>query len=294
MTTASSADLAASFAGLRAEVDGILAAFLETIDEELRAESPAVSPLVGEIGRVIAAGGSRMRPAFCYWGHRATGGRDGTPILRAAAALELLHTMALIHDDLMDEAATRRGVPTVQAHLASTGAPGDRASRDRAAASCAILVGDLAAVLADRLFLEAGFDPGVTVDALARYHRMRQSMAAGQYLDVTGLAGHDEATARWAAVLKGGTYSVEGPLAIGAALAGATAPQLAALARFGAPLGEAFQLRDDLRDGEGVHGATPDRVNALIDRARRELDSGVLDPDAVRALLAMADLLVMS
>lgn len=294
MTTAPQAEVAASIESLRGRVEAALDAFLSVAEEELLAADTATAPLVAEIRRLLAAGGKRMRPAFCYWGFRAAGGPDGEPIVRASAALELLHTMALVHDDLMDEAPIRRGVPSVHAHLEMELVPrSDVEARRRAARSAAIIVGDLAAVLADRLFLEAGFDPAVTVEALDRYHRMRIAMAAGQFLDVA-VAGGDEAAARKAAALKGGAYSVEGPLAIGAALAGASGTQRAALARFGAPLGEAFQLRDDLIDGEGAHGATPAMVNALVREGRAALDPAVLDPEAVASLRAMADLLEMT
>jgi geranylgeranyl diphosphate synthase, type I len=295
MTTESRAEIGASFASLRDRIDAALDGFLACVARELRDVDPATAPLVDEIGRLLAAGGKRVRPACCYWGFRAAGGRDGEPIVRASAALELLHTMALVHDDLMDEAVARRGVPSVHVHLETELARiADPEARRRAAFSAAIIVGDLAAVLADRLFLEAGFGAASTVDALGRYHLMRSAMAAGQFLDVAGVAALDRAAARRAAALKGGEYSVAGPLEIGAALAGATEVQRAALARFGRPLGEAFQLRDDLLDGEGAHGATPSLVNALIDEACDALDPVVLDPEAVVALRALADRLVMT
>jgi len=295
MTTAPKAEIAASLADVRDRVEAALHGFLASAAGDLHDVDAATAPLVGEIRRLLAAGGKRLRPACCYWGFRAAGGRDGAPIVRAAAALELLHTMALVHDDLMDGATTRRGVPSVHVHLeAGLSSIGDPVARSRASVSGAIIVGDVAAVLADRLFLEAGFEPSVTIDALDRYHRMRTAMAAGQFLDVTGTAALDEAAARKAAALKGGEYSVTGPLEIGAALAGATEVQRASLARFGRPLGEAFQLRDDLLDGEGAHGATPALVNALVDEARDALDRAVLDPEAVAALRTLADGMVMA
>jgi geranylgeranyl diphosphate synthase type I len=294
MTTTSQAEIDARLADVRARVDASLDGFLASSADELRDLDPAAAPLVDEIRRLLTAGGKRLRPLCCYWGYRATGGRDGEPIVRAAAALELLHTMALVHDDLMDEAATRRGVPSVHVHLeAILTSVAEPVARGRAGFAAAIIVGDLAAVLADRLFLEAGFDPSVTVGALDRYHRMRTAMAAGQFLDVGGEAARDGSAARNAAILKGGEYSVVGPLEIGATLAGATSSQRAALVRFGRPLGEAFQLRDDLLDGEGAHGATPALVNALVDEAREALDPARLDPVAAAALRTVADRMVM-
>jgi geranylgeranyl diphosphate synthase type I len=279
--------------GLRERVDALLGSFLRDARDEIAADDPGAAPLVNEVARMVAAGGKRLRPAFCFWGHLAAGGSDGDAILRAATALELLHTMALIHDDLMDDASERRGVPSSAVHLAGEcrrwGLTDDP---ERFGRSAAILAGDLAAVLADRLMLSSGFPPDRLTSALARYHRMRMEMAAGQFLDVAGLA-EDRDAARRAAALKGGAYTVEGPLLIGAALAGASDAVDAALARFGAPLGQAFQLRDDLHDGEGAHGATPAEVNALIAEARAALDPGVLAPEGVAALDGLARLLEM-
>jgi geranylgeranyl diphosphate synthase, type I len=284
---------AASVPSLTDRVEALLASFLREARAEVAGDDPAAAPLVDEVIRVVASGGKRLRPAFCFWGHLAAGGRDDEPILRAASALELLHTMALIHDDLMDGATQRRGVPASAVHLAAEARRlGLSADPDVFGRSAAILAGDLAAVLADQLLLSSGFAAHPLLDALARYRRMRTEMAAGQFLDVAGLA-RDRAAARRAAALKGGGYTVEGPLLIGAALAGAPAATDAALSRFGAPLGQAFQLRDDLEDGEGAHGATPAEVNALVAQARASLHDAALSPAATEALDALARLVGM-
>lgn len=292
-------------AALRDRVDEVLAGVVADARRELAARDDEAVVLAEEIARLVDAGGKRLRPVFCYWGYRAAGGPDGDEIVRAAAALELLHTMALIHDDLMDGARIRRGVPAsspaLTAEAGRRGYPGDR---DRFGASAAMLAGDLAAVLADRCLLTSGFGPDALFAALARYHSMRTDMAAGQYLDVAGLAGSNEA-ARRAASLKGGSYTVEGPLLIGAALACGRAagergrtredhvaadvgPAHEALSRFGRPLGEAFQLRDDIEDGEGAHGATPELVSTLVAQARTALVTDALVPEAAFALDCLA------
>lgn len=284
---------AAAVPGLNDRVEGLLASFLADAREEVAGHDPGATPLVDEVIRVVASGGKRLRPAFCFWGHVAAGGVDGEPILRAASALELLHTMALIHDDLMDGSTQRRGVPSSAVQMAAESRRwGSTVDPERFGDSAAILAGDLAAVLADRLMLSSGFPAPALVRALERYGRMRMEMAAGQFLDVAGLAG-DRAAALRAAALKGGAYTVEGPLLIGAALAAAPATVEGALSRFGAPLGQAFQLRDDLQDGEGAHGATPDEVNALVAQARAALDQATLAPAAVDALDALARLVEM-
>src|SRR3990170_2253391 len=103
---------------VRSRVDAVLATELRARRAELEALDPSAGILVEELERLVGAGGKRLRPAFCYLGYRAAGGRDGEPVVRAAAALELLHTFALVHDDVMDEAVERRGVETTQVRFA--------------------------------------------------------------------------------------------------------------------------------------------------------------------------------
>jgi geranylgeranyl diphosphate synthase, type I len=278
---------------LRARVDAALAAFLEARREQVERLDPAARPLVDEVRRLVDAGGKRIRPAFCYWGFRAAGGEDGEAIVRAAAALELLHTMALVHDDLIDGAKERRGVPTTAVWFSQRAselrAPGDP---EEFGFSMAILVGDVSAVWADGLLLASGFSPEALVPALRVYHDMREQMAVGQSLDVGGAAGDPE-VARRAAVLKGGSYTVQGPLLIGAALAGGSPVVKGSLSRFGRPLGEAFQLRDDLEDGEAAAGVTRETVNGLVAEAKGSLEPGLLPGESITSLGDLADMVAM-
>jgi geranylgeranyl diphosphate synthase type I len=178
---------------LRAVVDEVLERHLAECSVDLARRDARAGVLVEEISRLVRAGGKRLRPAFCYWGHRAAGGAGpddpgiDEPIVRAASALELLHTMALIHDDLIDEATERRGVPSSASQLAEVAAErGMPVDHRRFGRSAALLAGDLAAVLADRLLLTSGFDPPAIARALVPYHEMRLDMAAGQVLEISG------------------------------------------------------------------------------------------------------------
>ena len=282
---------------LRHRVDAALTAFLDGRRERVARLDPGALALVDEVRRLVDAGGKRIRPAFCYWGFRAAGGGDegetGDAIVRAAAALELLHTMALVHDDLIDGAKERRGVPSTATwfseRASELGAPGD--PRDFGS-SMAILVGDVSAVWADGLLLASGFSPAALVPTLVVYHDMREEMAVGQSLDVGGAAGDPEVALR-AAALKGGSYTVEGPLLIGAALAGGSTDVRKCLARYGRPLGEAFQLRDDLEDGEATAGVTAGTVNALVAEAKAALDPALLPAESIDALGELADMVAM-
>jgi geranylgeranyl diphosphate synthase, type I len=280
---------------LQGRVDEVLSAFLDVRIRDAERLDAAARPPVEEIARLVAAGGKRIRPAFCYWGFRAAGGVDAggrdEPIVRAAAALELLHTMALVHDDLIDGAKERRGVPSTVAwfegRAEELGAKGEPSAFGEA---MAVLVGDLAAVSADRLLLESGFPPDTLAGALALYHPMRESMAIGQYL---GLSRRDPVMPAAVALghtaaLKGGAYSVEGPLRIGASLAHGSAALQGCLSRYGRPLGEAFQLRDDLEDGDAAPGVTAETVNGRVAVATSAIDPALVAPDALPALRWLA------
>jgi geranylgeranyl diphosphate synthase type I len=227
--------------------------------------------MIEEISALVGAGGKRIRPAFCYWGFRAAGGAHAGAIVRAAASLELLHTFAIVHDDIMDGSDERRGVATVHVER---GVP------------VAILVGDLALVLADALFMTAGFDAATTLRGFGSYSVMREEVISGQHMDVVAADRIDvsEEHARRIAVLKSGRYSIEKPLVIGAALAGAPDEFAAGLSRFGDPLGEAFQMRDD------ILGTFGDRlsIGKPVDSDIREGKRHVLYAKT-RALLDAAD-----
>jgi geranylgeranyl diphosphate synthase type I len=249
VTAGSRDDLPAACRELVERVDGELGRFLQDQRKGVAGDDPHAGSIFEELDRVISSGGKRLRPLFCCLGHLAAGGRIDERTIRAAAALELLHTFAIVHDDVMDRSRTRRGSPASWVHLAEVhrdrGMPGDP---QQWGLSGAVLVGDLALVLAGRALHEAGFPAEVMSPALERYDRMRAEVVVGQYLDV--LAAHrgsaEEPEARRIAVLKSGGYTVEGPLHIGALLAGASSQVIALLSAYGVPLGEAFQLRDDV------------------------------------------------
>ena len=176
---------------------------------------PSTAEPIEEIWRLVHAGGKRLRPAFTYWGYRAAGGEDGPEIWRAAAAVELLHTMALLHDDVMDADDERRGAPTARARQTGAARAREQADPGRVGDAVAIVAGDLAAAFAEQLVATAGFPADRQAAGAARLARMRLELALGAYLSVANL-DVDPATV---AYLKGGAYTVEGPLLFGAALA---------------------------------------------------------------------------
>jgi isopentenyl-diphosphate delta-isomerase type 1 len=237
---------------------------------------PAMDEVTEEIRSLVEAGGKRLRPAFVYWGHRATGADHDPAVLGPAAAVELLHTFALLHDDVMDRSVVRRGRPSAHVALADRhhdAAPGGQ-EREWFGCSAAILAGDLAYVWADRLFDRAA----LPADAMARARRvfttLREEVIAGQYLDLR-LASDpaaSEPAARHVALLKSARYTVTRPLLLGAALGhgpgaapGAEHALVEALTTYGDAVGVAFQMRDDVL---GLFGDATETGKGTIDDVR--------------------------
>lgn len=249
----------APFAPIVEAVNARLDAYL-TEQEALAAKtSPRAPELVAALAELTRRGGKRLRPVVLYAGYRAAGGgEDVAPTLDASASLELLQTYLLIQDDWMDGDDERRGGPSVHAALR-------RAHRDdHLGESLAILAADLAAGFAFELIARAPFPSGRLHEALAAYGKMHFEVVCGQQLD---LCKHDDVAL--VHQLKTGSYTVRGPLALGALLAGASAEQLAALERFGTPVGIAFQLRDDLLGTFGDKAAVGKPVGADLRAGKR-------------------------
>lgn len=235
--------------GIRRAVDACLNDFL---DEQARAAATHRLPL--EVTRALrgflSSGGKRLRPVLCVLGwHAGAGHQETTGVIRVAAALEMFHAFALIHDDLMDHSDIRRGEATVHRALAAHHCR-DRGREDseRLGENAAILVGDVALAWSDGLLHTADVLPERLVAVLLLIDAMRTEVMYGQYLDVTAtgeLSGDVEAALKIARY-KTAKYTVEWPLHIGAALAGSTPTLRSALSDYALPLGEAFQLRDDL------------------------------------------------
>jgi geranylgeranyl diphosphate synthase type I len=230
-----------------ARVDAELAAFLDECAATLSRLGGDLAPMSDAARRFVLDGGKRLRPTFAYWGWRSVHSEDDddSALITAAASLELLHACALVHDDVMDASATRRGRPAAHAAFAELHrARGWAGDPDVFGTSAAILLGDLLLSWADAMFTAAiPGGPGRRV-----FDEMRQLVMAGQYLDVLvqARAGFSVDEALRVIEFKTSKYTVEGPLHLGAAIAGAPAEVAEALTAYGLPLGEAFQLRDDV------------------------------------------------
>jgi len=244
-----------------------LDSFLDERSTELTEVSPDLD-VIDAAARGLLAGGKRFRARFCYWGWQSVAARgdefdlapdsgpDLDPVISVAAALEIFHAAALVHDDIMDNSDLRRGEPSLHRRFETLHRDrGWTGSSEAYGTAAALLLGDLLLGWSDGLF-ESGL-AGAPADAAAasraEFGRMRTEVMLGQYLDMLeehSWRGRPDADllprAHRVIVYKSAKYSVEAPLALGASLAGGSLAQVAALRAFGLPLGVAFQLRDDL------------------------------------------------
>ncbi|MEU5721697.1 polyprenyl synthetase family protein [Micromonospora sp. NPDC047738] len=246
-------------AGLRQRIDKALTEFLAGQRGWLTAVDDGLVPVAEAIEAFVLRGGKRLRPAFAYWGYRGAGGLDSDQVVAALAALEFVQASALIHDDLMDRSDTRRGEPAVHRRFAARHrAAGWSGDPDGFGDAAAILLGDLCLVWSDELLHAAGLDPRTVARARPVFDEMRTEVTVGQYLDVLTQATGDTSRERAGKVAryKSAKYTVERPLLLGAALADAPAEVHAAYSQYGLPLGEAFQLRDDVLGVFGDPGRT--------------------------------------
>ncbi|WP_432788929.1 polyprenyl synthetase family protein [Brevibacterium sp. K11IcPPYGO002] len=258
---------------IAAEVSIQLEAFLA----EKAAEFEAISPDATAIGDALiefTRGGKRIRPVLLWWGFQLAGGdvracTDTGPsadviagLAQAAGSLELLHAAALIHDDVIDNSDTRRGRPALhrqfEARHQRSGFHGDGASFG---VSASIVIGDICLALSEELFERSQETLGDSRSARELRGVVRRDVMVGQYLDVLAevipLGDARIADRAWEVLsFKSAKYSVEQPLLLGAALAGADSEQLKEISAFGLPLGQAFQLRDDVLGIAGDPEAT--------------------------------------
>ncbi|MFH8974405.1 polyprenyl synthetase family protein [Streptomyces sp. NPDC017890] len=315
----------------KARVDGVLRSFLDEEADHLLAVDDALAPVAGQL-RNAARHGKRLRPAFCYWGWRAAGQPDSDALVRAAAAMELVHAAAIVHDDLIDDSALRHGLPTVHVALAAvlTAAPettGETRSntgtdtgrgpgaaiapeaatgpaRDghrpahRAARSLAMLVGDHLMALAGQLFATSGLPAAYLARARGLWAALARELIAGECLEILHTGGRpDTETSLKVIRYKTAKYTVEHPLLIGGLLAGAPTALRASYSAYGLPLGEAFQLRDDLlglfgdpeRTGKaGLDDLRAHRPTALLAETWQAADAP--QRERLRGVLGRSDL----
>ncbi len=227
-------------------VEARISDVLVTETERWARLDPALRRPLESLRRFVLAGGKRLRPAFCFWAFVGLGGRpEDDRIADAGAALEMLHTCAVIHDDIIDGSPRRHGIDSLHVEFSRRhDEAGWRGERRRFGEGSALLLGDLAFVYADILL------PSSPAEVRRLFDQLRVEVNLGQYLDLTATVRKDAdpEVARRISQYKSAKYTVERPLHLGAALADPPLLEdvLVAFSEFGLPLGEAFQLKDDI------------------------------------------------
>ncbi len=235
---------------VRSAVEEELSIFLNRESAYLNSISSDLSPVSAALTTFLLDSGKRLRPLFAFAGFAAAGGSIEKSTTRAMAALELLQACALIHDDLMDGSDTRRGKPSIHRHFEAIHMQDQLDGfAPQYGLSAAVLLGDLALVWSDQMINSAGLSTEQYARMIPLYNEMRVELMAGQFLDIHEQTQKDTSTDRSMKIAryKSGKYTIERPLHLGAAMC--TKPHneiFAALSAYGLPLGEAFQLRDDL------------------------------------------------
>lgn len=252
---------------IAAEVSTKIEGFLES----KAAEFLSISPDAQDIGQALldfTRGGKMIRPVLLWWGFQLAAGDDRSRgnraggVAEAAGSLELLHAAALIHDDVIDHSDTRRGKPALHRQFESSHTERRyQGGGESFGVAAAIVIGDICLALSEELFEKSQTVLGITPLARDLRATLRRDVMVGQYLDVLAevVPLEDERIGEraWEVLsFKSAKYSVEQPLLLGAALGGADETQLAEISRFGLPLGQAFQLRDDVLGIFGDPAAT--------------------------------------
>ena len=253
---------------LLGQVQANLDSFCQKQRTDFEAISTDLIPVV-DYTQSLLQGGKRFRALFCYWAWRSCLNDSSylqseqeiqdseQAIAGIAASLEMFHAAALVHDDLLDQSDTRRGAPAIHKRFETlhkekswAGAP------ERFGVAGSVLVGDLMLGWSSEIFGNALLhSPNREIESACRdeFSLMRVEVMAGQYLDVleenaaaTRPVSEGVGRAEKVILYKTAKYSIEAPLRIGAAFAGADPAKLSQFTQFGIPLGIAFQLRDDI------------------------------------------------
>lgn len=222
--------------------------------EEGRGRAAAIDPDHVRLWEALASateGGKRFRPALLQSTHQALGGDLDLAAAEVGAALELMHTAFVIHDDVIDGDHIRRGRPNVSGtfrdQALADGA--DEADADNYGRTAAILAGDLALTTAVRTVATCGAPVDVVRRLLDLFDEALHTTAAGELADVRLTLDPTPASLAESVAMeanKTGAYSFALPLQSGAVLAGADEATILRLGEAGRLLGIAFQLVDDL------------------------------------------------
>lgn len=233
----------------KARFDPKLEAYFDARIEDVRAENVLVADALKHAKRITLAGGKRLRPAFMLAGYQAAGGTEEERLIQAALSVEFIHMFLLVHDDIIDRDRLRHGIPTIHDEYCRFGETTlGLADGRHFGNSIALILGDMLFAFGNEVIFRSGFPESRIIAALAKTQQIVSQTAIGEASDIY----HEYAQQATSADIlkmyeqKTARYTFEGPLHLGAILAGKEAELLDSFTRYALPLGTAFQIQDDL------------------------------------------------
>jgi geranylgeranyl diphosphate synthase type I len=268
-------DIKKFFEGFKKQIDRELSAYLDDKIKEAKKQDFFTANLTKQAKKIILSGGKRLRPAFMYWGYVAGGGKDREKILKTSISIELVHNFLLMHDDIIDHGQKRHGVATINAQYAKIG----RVFFDQEDAaqhfgnSMALIFGDMLSAMSNQVVFTSNFPSGLIVKALNQIQAIVSQTVIGEiqdvYMDSSGKTSEEAILKMYRN--KTACYTIEGPLNLGAILAGADGKILKALSAYALPLGVAFQIQDDILGIFGLEKKLGKEVGLDIQEGKKTL-----------------------
>jgi geranylgeranyl diphosphate synthase type I len=281
------------------EIDPLLGAYFDEAIAEARKENVFVADALRQVKKIVLGGGKRLRSALMCYGYLAAGGRDRQMILETSMSVEVVHTFLLIHDDIIDRDDFRHGQRTIHSHYTALGKKFLTAHEaTHFGDAIGIVVGDMIAAFGNDIIFRSPFPDGKKFRALSVLQKIVAYTVIGQTMDIYGeyrkkvsekdiLKMYEYKTAK---------YTVEGPLALGALLAGASDEFIATLSGYAIPVGIAFQIRDDILGMFGNESKLGKPVGSDLAEGKRTLlvsfaekASDAVGKKRIEALLSKGD-----
>jgi len=256
------------------KVDPELENFFQKVITENKKIDINIAGAIDYVRQITLAGGKRARAAFMYFGYLAAGGKDKNAITKASISIELIHSFLLIHDDIIDQDNLRHGITTTHIHYDKMA---KKFFKNKNAAhfgnSMAIVVGDMINTLGNRALLESKFPPDRIAQAAQYLQRIIFMTIVGETEDIL-IENRGQATEKEILQMyrnKTAKYTIEGPLHLGAILAGANTKFLQVLSNYAIPAGIAFQIQDDILGVFGTKSKTGKPVDSDIRQGKQTI-----------------------
>lgn len=272
--TSADTDISGILAQYQTQINKRLESFLDRKIKEASRISNFTQEITADIKEYTLRGGKRLRPIFCVYGYKCLSNTNIEAIIEASISLELMQSYLLIHDDIMDEDELRRGKTTF--HIVCKNLCERHFGKNKSlkfGENIAIVAGDLLEAYGEEILATSPFESEYVKKALAAYAEIVKNVGYGQILDITaerkGSFSEDEILT--VHKLKTASYTIEGPLHIGALLAGATEDDLQILSDYGIPLGLAFQIQDDILGLFGSEEKTGKPVGSDVREGKKTL-----------------------